>query len=153
MTVWFTVLFVWVVLTAFRERIVLILDVQFHEYLSITIFTLISFDKDLQQFFSFILLGFRELPMVSLILHIAPLLVSLDSSLDSFCSRLACEDYIFIYMFILCICIYIYMCIYEGVFIYGYVCICLDVCIYPHKYIILVTLVRMSSRSFAAPLL
>ena len=54
-------------------------------------------------------------------------------------------------MFILCICIYIYVCIYEGVFIYGYVCICLDMCIYPHKYIISVTLVRMSNRSFAAP--
>ena len=31
------------------------------------------------------------------------------------------------------------------------VCICLDMCIYLHKYIILVTLVRMSNRSFAAP--
>ena len=106
---------------------VLILDVQFHEYLSITIFTLISFSiKIYSSSFSFILLGFRELPMVSLILHIAPLLISLDSSLDSFCSSLACENYVFIYMFILCICIYIYVCIYGGVFIYGYVCICLD---------------------------
>ena len=76
---------------------VLILDVQFHEYLSITIFTLISFwIKIYSSSFSFILLGFRELPMVSLILHIAPLLASLDSSLDSFCSRLACEYYVFI---------------------------------------------------------
>ena len=43
------------------------------------------------------------------------------------------------------------MYIYVGVYIYVYVCICLDMCIYPHKYIISVALVKMSNRSFAAP--
>ena len=123
---------------------VLILDVQLHEYLSITIFTLISFlIKIYSSSFSFILLSFRELPMVSLSLHIAPLLVLLDSSLESFCSRLACENYdriTFSYMFIT-----VYM------YVYLYVSLYMDMCIYPHKYIISVTLVRMCNRSFAAP--
>ena len=81
-------------------------------------------------------------PLISLILHLAPLLVSLDSSLDSFCSRLACENNVWLdytYMFMLCICIYMFVCIF------------LDICIYPHKYIISVALVRMSNSSFAAP--
>ena len=73
------------------------------------------FDAVLFRLFSFVSMNF---PLVSLILHLAPLLVSLNSSLDSFCSRLVCEDNVwldYIYMFMLCICIYMYMCIYVGV--------------------------------------
>ena len=66
-----------------------------------------------------------DFPLVSLILHLAPLLVSVDSFLDSFCSRLTCEnnvwfDYIYVYadavyMYVyvhICLCVSVWMCVY-----------------------------------------